>query len=202
MPPHDHQPQKLRDWPHGPAHRVSTAGAYMVTAGTYQKFPVFQTAESLTFLTNLLPELAESHGWKLEAWAVFPNHYHFLGESDKDGILKGFIREFHSKSAMEINQLDGTHGRKVWFQYWESQITFHRSFLARLNYVHQNAVRHRVAFSASAYPWCSAGWFERRAEQEFYRTVRSFPIDRLEIPDDFEVTFTPQKRELCSRTQY
>jgi putative transposase len=60
-----------------------------------------------------------------------------------------------------------------------------------LNYVHQNPVRHRAAFSASAYPWCSAGWFERRAEQEFYRTVRSFPIDRLEIPDDFEVTITP-----------
>lgn len=188
---HDQPPQRLRDWPHGPAHRVCTAGAYMVTAGTYQKFPLFQTTESLTFLTNLLLELAESHGWKLEAWAVFPNHYHFLGESEKDGVLKEFIREFHSKSAIEINQLDGTRGRKVWFQYWESRITFHRSFLARLNYVHQNAVRHRVASRASAYPWCSAGWFERRAEQEFHRTVRSFPIDRLEIPDDFDVTFTP-----------
>ena len=176
---HCHQPQRLRDWPHGPAHRLSTAGAHMVTAGTYLKLPLFQDPEALTYLTNLLLELAESYGWKLEAWAVFPNHYHFLGESEKDGNLKGFMREFHSKSAMEINQMDGARGRKVWFQYWESRVTFHRSFLARLNYVHQNAVRHRVAFSASAYPWCSAGWFERRAEQEFYRTVRSFPIDRL-----------------------
>ena len=163
----------------------------MVTAGTYLKFPIFQTPESLTYLTNLLLELAESHDWRLEAWAIFPNHYHFLGESEKDGSLKGFVREFHSKSAMEINQLDGTRGRKVWSQYWESQITFHRSFLARLNYIHQNPVRHRAASSASAYPWCSGGWFERRAEQEFYRTVRSFPIDRLEVPDDFEVTLTP-----------
>jgi putative transposase len=163
----------------------------MVTAETYLKLQIFRTAETLTYLTNLLLELAESYDWKLGAWAVFPNHYHFLGESKKDRNLKDFIREFHTKSAMEINQLDGARGRKVWFQYWESQITFHRSFLAGLNYVHQNAVRHRAAHSASAYPWCSAGWFERRAEQEFYQTVRSFPIDRLQIPDDFEVTIRP-----------
>ncbi|HTB92722.1 MAG TPA: transposase [Candidatus Sulfotelmatobacter sp.] len=187
----DHQPQRVRDWPHGPAHRVSAAGAYMVTAGTYLKLPVFQTSEALTFLTNLLLELAESYDWRLEAWAVFPNHYHFLGESQKDDNLKGLIRELHSKSAMEINQLDGIRARKVWFQYWESRVTFHKSFLARLNYVHQNPVRHRAAFSASAYPWCSAGWFERRATPSFYRAVHSFPVDRLEIPDDFEVTLSP-----------
>ena len=191
MASQDHPPLRLRDWPHGPAHRVSTAGSYMVTAGTYLKLPLFRTPETLTFLTNLLLDMAELHAWRLEAWAVFPNHYHFLGQSEKDGALKGFIREFHSKSAIEINLLDGVQGRKVWFQYWESRITFHRSFLARLNYVHQNPVRHRAVHSASAYPWCSAGWFERKAEKEFYHTVRSFPTDRLEIPDDFEVTLTP-----------
>ena len=163
----------------------------MVTAGTHLKLPLFRTPETLTFLTNLLLDLAESHAWRLEAWAVFPNHYHFLGESEKNGPLRDLIREFHSKSAMEINHLDGVPGRKVWFQYWESRITFHRSFLARLNYVHQNPVRHAVAHSASAYPWCSAGWFERRAPPSFYQAVRSFPIDRLEIPDDFEVTLAP-----------
>ena len=163
----------------------------MVTAGTYLKLPIFQTREALTYLTNLLLELAETYGLRLEAWAVFPNHYHFLGESERDGTLKDLIREFHSKSAMEINQLDGVQGRKVWFQYWESRITFHRSFLARLNYVHQNPLRHRVAHSASAYPWCSAGWFERKAAPSFYQMVHSFPIDRLEIPDDFEVRLAP-----------
>jgi|SRR5579863_957709 len=190
MSPHGLQPRKLRDWPHAPAHRVSTAGTYLVTAGTHLKASLFRTPEALTYLTNLLLELAESHEWKLEAWAVFPNHYHFVGQTAKDGSLKFFIREFHSKSAIEINRLDGVEGRKVWFQYWESRITFHNSYLARLNYVHQNPVRHRAALSASDYLWCSAGWFERKAAPSFYRTVHSFPIDRLEIPDEFEVTLT------------
>jgi REP-associated tyrosine transposase len=83
----------------------------MATAGTYLKFPLFQTVETLTYLTNLLLELAESYDWRLEAWAVFPNHYHFMGESEKDGNLKGFIRELHAKSAMEINQMEA-HGEE------------------------------------------------------------------------------------------
>ena len=33
----------------------------MVTAGTYLKLALFQTPATLTYLTNLLLELAESH---------------------------------------------------------------------------------------------------------------------------------------------
>jgi putative transposase len=162
----------------------------MITAGTYQKLPVFQSASSLTSLTNLLLELAENRGWRLQAWAIFPNHYHFIGESEKAENLRDLIRELHSRSAANLNREDGTPGRQVWFQYWESRITFHRSYLARLNYVHQNAVLHGVARVASEYPYCSAGWFERTAERPFFRTVKSFPVDRLAIPDDFEVGVT------------
>ena len=54
-------------------------------------------------------------------------------------------------------------------------------------------MRHGVALRANDYPWCSAGWFERKADRSFYRTVRSFPIDRVSVPDDFEVPFTLQK---------
>jgi putative transposase len=86
-----------------------------------------------------------------------------------------------------INEQDGTPKRKVWFQYWESHITFHRSYLARLNYVYQNPVKHGIVRVASDYPWCSAGWFERKANRAFFRTVMNFPCDRIDIPDDFEV---------------
>jgi putative transposase len=180
----------LRDWPHSPPHRFSQAGTFMVTAGTYQIQSFFDTPLRLTRLTNLLLELVDKRGWQLHAWAVFPNHYHFVGECREEMRLRELVRELHSRSAKEINREDGGEGRKVWFSYWESQITFHRSFLARLNYVHQNPVRHRLVTRASSYTWCSAGWFERKAERAFFRTVCSFPIDRVNVPDDFEVGLT------------
>jgi putative transposase len=181
----------LRDWPHSPPHRLSQAGTFMVTAGTYQKQSFFDTPLRLTRLTNLLLELVDKHGWQLHAWAVFPNHYHFVGECREGMRLRELVRELHSRSAKDINRGDGGEGRKVWFSYWETQITFHRSFLARLNYVHQNAVRHGLVVRASAYTWCSAGWFERKADRAFFRTVSSFPIDQVGVPDDFEVRLTP-----------
>src|SRR5208282_4305602 len=121
-------------WAHSPAHYLTLPGAYIVTAGTYQKEKLFNTPFLLTKLTNLLLDLAEKHVWMIQAWAVFPNHYHFVAECQKPETLRHLIRELHSRSAVELNRQENTPGRKVWFQYWESQIRFHRSFLARLNY--------------------------------------------------------------------
>jgi len=53
----------------------------MVTAGTYLKQPIFRGAQRLECLCDLLLELAEKYGWDLQAWAVFPNHYHFVALS-------------------------------------------------------------------------------------------------------------------------
>jgi len=182
---------RIHDWPHSPIHRVSEAGMYMVTAGTYQKAPLFQSTASLSLLTTLLLELAGHHGWKLQAWAVFSNHYHFIGESEKPQGLRNFIRELHSRSAAEINREAGLAGRRVWYQYWDSQLTFQRSYLARLNYVHQNPVRHGLVRLATEYVWCSAAWFKRSADRAFFRTVASFPMDKLDVPDKFDVSLNP-----------
>src|SRR5271166_3463672 len=105
----------LSDWPHSPVHRLSLAGAYMVTAGTYQKQKFFNTPVLLTQLTNLLLQRAEFHCWVLQAWAVFPNHYHFLAESREPETLRRLISELHSLSARELNRRQNTPSRKVWF---------------------------------------------------------------------------------------
>jgi putative transposase len=157
----------------------------MVTSGTYRKTPLFRTPERLTLLTNSLLDLAAKYGWILQAWAVFANHYHFIAESAQPASLQKLIRHLHSATAIAINEQDSAPGRKVWFQYWESHLTFQRSFFARLGYVHRNPVRHGLVNTPSSYPWCSAAWFERKSSPAFFKTIMSFPNDRLEIPDDF-----------------
>jgi len=160
----------------------------MVTAATYQKQPLFCSAARLAFLCETLLQLAASHGWKLEAWAVFPNHYHFIAISEqKATTLPQFIGHLHTATAREINLRDETPGRRVWFQYWDSHLTFLRSYLARLSYVHCNAVHHGLVPHPAKYPWCSAGWFERKAERPFYQTVMRIRSDRVKVLDDFTV---------------
>jgi putative transposase len=88
-------------------------------------------------------------------------------------------------TAKALNEMDGTPGRKIWHQYWDSRITYQPSYLARLQYVHHNPVHHGVALNADNYEWCSAAWFARTAEPAFVRTVASFKTDRLNVRDDF-----------------
>ena len=104
----------MPDWPHAPTHLLDSAGAYMVTAATYRKQPFFASARRLTLLCEQLLDLASQHEWKLEAWAIFPNHYHFVATSEKGAkTLPRFIGQLHAVTAREINLQDETPGRKV-----------------------------------------------------------------------------------------
>lgn len=175
-----------KDWPHAPMHRLGAEGVYMVTGATLYKKQLFFTDEKLILLENHLLILARQYAWQLEAWAVFVNHYHFVARSNPDASpLDKFVKHLHSETARSLNQLDHTVGRDVWFNFWDTRLTYQRSYLARLNYVHQNAVKHGLVNVANQYPWCSAAWFERTASLSAIRTVYSFKTDRLNIDDDY-----------------
>ena len=130
--------------------------------------------------------LAKLYHWQLEAWAVFTNHYHMVarGEPNAERLDK-YLKHLHGNTAREVNARDQAVGRRVWFNFWDTRLTFQRSYLAGLNYVHQNPVKHGLVKVANQYPWCSAGWFERTASAAAVKTIYSFKIDNLEIYDEY-----------------
>jgi len=71
-------------WPHAPEHRLSIRGTYFVTASTYLRQHHFRGKTRLAVLHRGLLKVAADFGWQLEAWAVFSNHYHFIGHSPAD----------------------------------------------------------------------------------------------------------------------
>ena len=179
-------------WPHAPEHRLSVRGTYFVTASTYLRQHHFQGKIRLAVLHRGLLKVATDFGWQLEAWAVFSNHYHFVGHSpaDQDTAenLSRMLGLLHEKTAKWINKLDDAPTRKVWHNYLETRLTYEKSYLARLNYVHQNPVKHGLVLVANQYPWCSARWFERVATPAQIKTINRFKTDQLKVPDDFEVS--------------
>jgi len=136
--------------------------------------------------------VSEQHGWHLEAWAVFSNHYHFVAHSPESAsdasTLSTMLGLLHEKTAKWVNRQDGVKGRQVWFNFWETRLTFEKSYLARLKYTHHNAVHHGLVPVANQYPWCSAGWFERTASPAQVKTIYSLKTDQLRLNDDYEVS--------------
>jgi putative transposase len=176
----------MADWPHAPMHRLIEKGTYIVTGGTYLKAHRLEESCKRDLVQDCLFELAAHYGWLLQAWSILINHYHFVAMSPKDPAnLKSFLSRFHMQTAKAINAADGCPGCRVWYQYFETLITYQESNFARLRYVHENPVHHGVVRTATAYPWCSAGWFERTASRAFQGTVASFKIDRVKVYDDF-----------------
>ena len=177
-------------WPHAPEHRLQEKGAYYVTAGTYQKQHYFRDPARLDVLQRGLLQLAHKHNWRLEAWAIFSNHYHFVAHapvtSDDASSLRTMLSLLHEKTAKWINKLDATPGRKVWHNYWETRLSYEKSYHARLNYTHQNPVKHGLVPVANQYRWCSAAWFEGAATPAQVKTIYSFKTDKLNVPDEYE----------------
>ncbi|MCL5257575.1 MAG: hypothetical protein M1319_07245 [Chloroflexi bacterium] len=173
-------------WAHAPSHIFVPGGTYIVTAATYQKAALFNSPEKRNQLMESLFDEASHWGWLLQAWAVMTNHYHFVAvAAEGAGTLRRMITSLHSKTAIQLNKMDAAPGRKVWFQYWDTMLTYEPSYLARLNYVHHNPVKHGFVENAEDYRWCSMAWFSRNAEAGFQRTVLSFKYDRITIEDDF-----------------
>jgi putative transposase len=136
----------------------------------------------------LLLELAEEYQWELQAWAVFPNHYHYVAASPAQAAtLMAMTKHFHSVASIKANRWQSRPGRKVWFQYRETLLTYPKSYDARLSYVHRNAVHHGIVREPSLYPWCSAGWFQRRAPTSLYKRIMAMKIDEVNVEDDFDV---------------
>jgi putative transposase len=109
--------------------------------------------------------------------------------ADGAGNVRDMLHRFHIASATGLNERDGVHGRTVWYQFRDTQLTFERSWLARLRYTHENAMHHGLVRDAAQYRWCSATWFANHARPSFVKTVRSIKIDSISVYDDYTAEF-------------
>ncbi len=87
----------------------------MVVAGTCDKYHFFRRTQLLEFLHDSLLKLAERYHCSLQAWAAFRNHYHFVAFIPEAPTLRKLISHLQALTATEVNRLNSSQGRKVWF---------------------------------------------------------------------------------------
>jgi len=173
-------------YPHNPPHYFVPNAMYMVTGAILHNQDLHKENSKKEFVLRTLQERSQLLGWQLEAWAVLNNHYHFIARAPENVLnLSTLIRQIHSITGIQLNKWDRTPGRQVWFNYWDSCITYEKSYLARLHYVHMNPIKHGLTNNAHDYPYCSHRWFMEHSDDGLKKHVFDQPIDRLKIRDDF-----------------
>ena len=116
----------MSDWPHAPVHRFSDGGIYFVTGATLYKQHFFRRPRSLDALQELLFETAREQAVSLQAWCLFSNHYHLVATAEEGACIKNLLTSLHVDSAKAMNRVEDRQGRRIWYQFRETQLTYER----------------------------------------------------------------------------
>ena len=174
-------------WHHSPPHIFKTDANYMITSGTYHKEHFFNTSAKLKLLESIILDSMSEFSWTPVAWAVMSNHYHLIArpEAEKDIKLSKIFKTIHGRSSIQLNKIDNIKGRKIWFEFWDTCLTYENSYYARLKYVMNNPVHHGIVENAEDYEFCSAGYFKFNADKQIRKRLETYGTENLKIRDDF-----------------
>jgi putative transposase len=124
---------------HNPPHLYLNDAIYIVTSGTYGKIPYFDSSEKKALLQEEIFKIIQ----QLYAWVILDNHYHLLFELARGRELGKMIGLINGSSSYKLNRKEGRPSRKIWYSYWDTCIRNEKGFFVRLNYIHNNPVKHR-----------------------------------------------------------
>jgi putative transposase len=179
------EPNLFYDYKHAPTHLFVPGSVYMLTAGTYNRERLLNTDEKKNNIIRYLNEITNKYDWQTIAWVVLDNHYHTLlrsPDSDASIPISRLCKLFHRKISMSVNRHDGIKGRQVMYNYWDTCITYERSYWARLNYINHNPVKHGYVDYAEDYPF-SSYYLSNKEQWEEYE--EKYPWDLVKELDDF-----------------
>jgi putative transposase len=164
--------------PHSPPHYVDTHRLLLVTATCYEHQPLIGRSETrMEWFAGELLAACATHGERLDAWVLLPNHYHLVVLTTAGGALLKELGKVHGRASFRWNGEDQTRGRKVWFNLLDRPITTDRYHRAAIQYVHHNPVKHGYAAKWSDWRWSSAmDYVAAIGREEAVRRWREIPL--------------------------
>ena len=166
--------------PHRPPHLYVDDTWYFVTASTIDKVHVLSTDEHFNLWVSTFKELIAEFKIRLTAWVILPNHCHLLFLPQHGHDLANFMKRLNGRTSHELNSLDHTQGRSVWYSYWDTCIRGDRDFGTRLNYIHYNPVKHGYVQEPEDWQFSSyRSYLDYEGKGWLDNCLQHFPIDDL-----------------------
>lgn len=172
---------------HIPLHLYFDKGIYFVTSSTIKKERFFNNDFKLSLLKERLEISINKYKIKMYAWVLLANHYHLLFYLGKGISLISFIKFINGGSSYDLNKLEKSQGRKIWWNYWDRCIRGETDFYKRFNYIHRNPVKHGYVKSNSDYNFSSYSYYKNKYGTDFLLDIeeRYSILDFTDPNDDF-----------------
>lgn len=171
--------RKARGFPwHSPPHlETDSAGFRIVTAACFEHRSILDHCERLKWFENELLDTLKEAGTTCAAWCILPNHYHLLARIERIGEFAQRLGQLHGRTSYELNRMDGTRGRRVWYRCQDRCMRSDGHFYASLNYIHHNPVRHGYVTKWQDWPFSSIHWYcETNGRDWMFDLWRRYPL--------------------------
>lgn len=171
---------------HHPPHIFLNDTWYIITAATLNHTPLLLDEHAKALVCDRLRGLIPKFGLALLAWVILDNHYHVIFKTQRGDALPRFFGRLHGSTSRQINQRDGTVGRQVWHNYWDSCIRTEADLWTRFNYVHNNPVKHGYVQKLRDWEFSSYHHYRRLKGEEWLADCwQRYPVISFIEGDDF-----------------
>ncbi len=171
---------------HRPLHIYADDVWYFITASTVKHARFLKSDRHLTHWRDTFFDLAVNLGITICAWAILENHYHILIQPPHGRDIGKFIGQLHGKVSHQLNAMDETRGRQIWYSYWDACIRDENDFWAKFNYIHYNPVKHGYVNDPGEWDFSSYCFHLREQGKEWLaKCWLDYPANDLQQTDRF-----------------
>jgi putative transposase len=137
-------------------------GTYFFTVNLLERTGNDLLVRHIDCLRDAVRKVRAEYPFTIHAWVVLPEHLHCVIElpiDDQDFALRWrLIKVYFSKSLPKTERLSTTRSRRgergIWQRrYWEHLIRDDRDFVAHMDYVHINPLKHGLVSVVRDWPY-------------------------------------------------
>jgi len=177
-----------KTYKHNPPHLFRSEAKYFITASTYLRKSFLKLDSAKERLLYSIQRGFSENGWLLEDWVVLNNHYHLMADAQNNALnLSRIMRDIHKFTALwmkkNITGLDKE--AHIWYNYWDTCITYEKSYFARLNYIWHNPTKH--GYVEDAADWKFGSYYLRMKNEKglLVEIGKKYPCDKVKVKDNF-----------------
>lgn len=171
-----------------PPHLYIGDKIYFVSIRTIEGKKLFDIPKKKQILMNCINAGIRKYNLKLYAFVVLDNHYHLLFLLTQKLLLPQLLNYINGRSSFEINKIDNSKGRKVWYQYWDRCVRSEKDFWLRFNYIHNNLVKHgyvKTMEKVKDYKFSSYNlWLKKKGQEWLDSCFENYPIKDFTVEGD------------------
>ncbi|HMA62051.1 MAG TPA: transposase [bacterium] len=104
---------------------------------------------------------------------------------DRVDVKSNCSKKAKNKSTNTVGALHSYKNSKIFHNYWDTCISYERSYFARLHYIWYNPVKHGYVRDPKNWKFGSYSFRFKKDKSEIDEIVDNYPCDKVKVYDDF-----------------